>query len=210
MSIGSGRLSCSPSSLHYLSVSFQEGQARAFRLFLTHKSTGNCGRLAPQPAMGLFILHKTHKRADHEPHSWHPTSSPPLPSHPWPWLVPLPQCLTPAWAAMLHYLTGWLAGWLELFGGGRDAWREGRVWKREGAGMFSLQSANWLTDVRRSRICGRAKAPVTLFPSTNKHNTYAHARQQRWCTLPCTCTCGLVVFFSHAHLFNKQICLCVG
>lgn len=24
------------------------------------------------------------------------------------------------------------------------------------------------------------KHPVTLFPSINKHNTYAHARQQRW------------------------------
>lgn len=40
---------------------------------------------------------------------------------------------------MLRYLTGWLAGWLELFGGGRDVWRgrEGAGERGQGCFLFS-------------------------------------------------------------------------
>lgn len=121
MSICSGRLSC---SLSFSLIS--RGEALGLRAFLSQ-------RFAPQPAMGLFILYKTHKRADHEPHSWHPTSSPPLPSHPWPWLVPLPQCLKPARAVRSCYATipNWLAGWLV----GVVWWRKGCAEWREGVGV---------------------------------------------------------------------------
>lgn len=171
MSICSGRLSC---SLSFSLIS--RGEALGLRAFLSQ-------RFAPQPAMGLFILYKTHKRADHEPHSWHPTSSPPLPSHPWPWLVPLPQCLKPAravrscYATIPNWLAGWLAGWSCLVEEGMRGVKGGCG--SEGAGMFFLQSANWLTDVRRS--WGWCQGISTLWhssPFTNKHNTDAHAHWQ--------------------------------
>lgn len=98
-------------------------------------------------------------------------------------------------AAMLHYQTGCLTGWLAgrscLVDGGRDAWREGGTCGKEGAGMFSLQSANWLTDVRRSRVCGGAKAPGDI--PRNKHDINAHKCKDcaRAPTRACTCTCSL-------------------
>lgn len=55
------------------------------------------------------------------------------------------------------------------------------------------------------------KHPVTLFPSTNKHNTYARACAGEDCARACTCTCDLThtVCLPHTHLFGKQMCLCV-
>lgn len=73
-----------------------------------------------------------------------PTTLPPLALTSAP--PPVPQ--TSQGSQELQYLTDWLAGWSCLVEEGMHGEKGGCG--SEGAGMFSLQSANWLTDVRRS------------------------------------------------------------
>lgn len=99
-------------------------------------------------------------------------------------------------AAMLHYLTGWLAGWSCLVEEGMHGGKGGcgRETERErGQGCFLFSQ---LIDSQMSGGVGFVaglKHPGTLFPSTNKHNTHAHAGEDcaRGRAHARTRTCGL-------------------
>lgn len=91
---------------------------------------------------------------------------------------------------MLHYLTGWLTGCLELFGGGREVWkgREGVEERGQGCFLFSQ-----LIDSQMSGGVGFAAGAGVLWDTFAFHKQTQHL---------CTCKYGSCIS-AHA-----QACTC--